>query len=239
MRLGQVRGGEIQPGSPLLVETMWQVSTTPIKNYSVSAQLLDETGRRVAQADGRPFDGAFDTSNWAPTDSYPDATSLQIPGGLAPGEYHLAISVYDGRLSLGQQTVMALPYLPGSSTGFQGKAVTNAGWTIDRVRLGTGASGALVVVVTGVVNSSPDRAYTWFAHVLDRQGRLLAQDDHPPVSGTMSWRAGDPIQEVFQMPDPGASQVEIGAYDARGTRVQFQVDGTMSDHLLIDPHEHI
>ena len=55
----------------------------------------------------------------------------------------------------------------------------------------------------------------------------------------MSWRAGDPIQEVFQMPDPGASQVEIGAYDARGTRVQFQVDGTMSDHLLIDPHEHI
>jgi len=55
MRLGQVRGGEIQPGSPLLVETMWQVSTTPIKNYSVSAQLLDETGRRVAQATGVPL----------------------------------------------------------------------------------------------------------------------------------------------------------------------------------------
>ncbi|MDW8072598.1 MAG: hypothetical protein RMK79_14145, partial [Anaerolineae bacterium] len=63
--------------------------------------------------------------------------------------------------------------------------------------------------------------YTTFVHVLDREGRVVAQVDHVPGNGafpTTGWLPGEVIADRFVIsaaPDQlaSASQLEVGVYD--------------------------
>ncbi|MBL8147564.1 MAG: glycosyltransferase family 39 protein [Anaerolineae bacterium] len=78
----------------------WQVpagSTSPPLDYSIGFQLLDSAGQLIAQSDG-PINhyGAtiVQTSQMEPGRIYMDERTLPLPAGLPPGDYQLAVVVY-------------------------------------------------------------------------------------------------------------------------------------------------
>lgn len=85
------------------------------------------------------------------------------------------------------------------------------------------------------------QSYTAFAHALGPDGRVLAQQDNPPVNGarpTSSWKPEELIVDQYRLAGTGANvPIEVGMYDPRTmTRVPLY-DGAGSrlpeDRLLI------
>ena len=75
----------------------WRVEQTPALNYSIGLHLLNSEGALVAQLDrnivhyGQPLE----TSQLEPGRIYIDSRALPLPDGLPPGDYRLALIVYD------------------------------------------------------------------------------------------------------------------------------------------------
>jgi hypothetical protein len=227
--LRQVRPGPLEPGKPWPVYLAWEASAPPSADYTISLQLFDGHGQRVAQHDEQPFAGVLPTSQWSPGKAYDDLVMLPPPGSLLPGVYRLQVSVYGGGQSAGRsQTVALVPQglMPASLL----PAPADAGWTIDRLELGATPEG-YDVAMEGSVQAAPQADYTWFVHALDPGGKLIGQDDHPPLAPTSAWQAGERFVEVFHLPAalPRGSVLEIGAYDPAGHRVAF----SGADHLLV------
>jgi hypothetical protein len=224
LRLRQIESTPLTAGKLWPVRLAWETTSQPAADYTVSLQLFDQTGQRVAQHDSQPLDGALPTSRWQPGQAYEDVAMLQLPAVLAPGAYHLSASVYD--LAGGQ--TMPLEPLTSVTYGLQPlnlpQSPSTAGWTIESVQAGPG-----LLAIQGSVQTAPTTSYTWFAHVLDASGRLIAQDDHPPLTPTTVWQPGDRFSEVFRLDARGA--VELGAYDATGRRATFG----SSDHIDVPP----
>ena len=67
-----------------------------------------------------------------------------------------------------------------------------------------------------------ERSYTGFVHLLDQEGRIVAQDDHLPLHGqrpTTAWVEGEVIEDGYELRlpadlPPGDYWLEIGLYDA-------------------------
>ncbi len=59
--------------------------------------------------------------------------------------------------------------------------------------------------------------YQFFAHVLDAQGSIIAQQDRPPLGGyypTSAWRSGESVQDKLFFPQtPDAAALRIGWID--------------------------
>ena len=159
-----------------------------------------------------------------------------MPGNLQPGIYRLKVSVYGrGQALAGQQrTVLRLAYLPALHSR-QVDATTSAGWEVAGLSWGQDGAGGLVVTLTGSVQSEPKADYTWFAHVLDAKGRVIAQDDHPPVAAAHTWQPGDRLSEVFRMDDSAKARwLELGAYTPAQRRAIFRMpDRSRSNRILV------
>ena len=92
--------GVARRGAALPLVLYWQADRPVNTSYTVFTQLMDATGRIVAQQDNVPVMGLAPTDTWQPGVMVRDPYSLQIPAGTAPGFYELHIGLYDaaGRL---------------------------------------------------------------------------------------------------------------------------------------------
>lgn len=234
LQLRQVRAPELTPGHAWPLYLAWEASSPPRSDLTVSLQLFDGSGKRIAQHDGQPFEGALPTSRWQPGMTYQDVASLEVPAALPAGLYGLAAATYDRTAGAPTQTLAVLPY---GLRPLEFQPVTaSPGWTTDKVQ-GSALDGEYVVAVQGRVQTRPAADYTWFVHLLDASGQLIAQDDHPPIAPTSSWQSGDSFLETFRLtttPSAG-SQLEIGAYDTSGRRATFQSSTGPTDHLIVSP----
>ncbi|MGH2461668.1 MAG: DUF2079 domain-containing protein [Chloroflexota bacterium] len=84
--------------------------------------------------------------------------------------------------------------------------------------------------------------YTVFAHLVDGQGKLIAQHDAPPDGGlksTTAWLKGEVIDDQLTIALPAGislanSHLEIGLYDpVTGRRLSARQDGKAVDHLTV------
>jgi hypothetical protein len=81
-------------GQTLAVDLYWQALAAPGRDYAVSLQLLDSSGRLVAQHDAPPVAGAYPTAHWQAGERVLDRHPLALPADLA-GEYRLQVVVYE------------------------------------------------------------------------------------------------------------------------------------------------
>lgn len=103
------------PGSALEVILHWHALATPDRDYHAFVHLLDASGKTVAQHDGPPGSEGrkLPTLGWLPGEYLTDTHLLQLPSGLANGEYRLGVGLYDPRSwqRLGERVVLDTPLM--------------------------------------------------------------------------------------------------------------------------------
>ena len=72
----------------------WHAQGAPREAFTESLQLLDASGRLVAQQDQEPLKGDFPTSSWRQGDVIDETVQLQVSTDRASGEYRLALVLY-------------------------------------------------------------------------------------------------------------------------------------------------
>lgn len=77
----------------------WMVEETPLRDYSISVQVLDASGALITQSDGAltppGSEGAIATTQLQPGGTYLDERLLVFPARPAQGEVRLQLVVYD------------------------------------------------------------------------------------------------------------------------------------------------
>ncbi|HUX86369.1 MAG TPA: hypothetical protein VMW65_05160, partial [Chloroflexota bacterium] len=227
------------PGGSLAVDLLWRSLADTSTDYSVFTQLLDANQVRVAQDDAWPDRFSFPTSVWFPGDRRHDRYDLQLSPTLKPGIYTLVAGMYarpslrrlllrgsqagQDHVTLGtvkvsaQNQVFGTPAPVAARDDNLGGEIALTGAQIEPL-----ATGRLVVDLRWQAVVRPRTGYTAFVHVIDRQGRLVAQHDSPPLNGaypTQFWDPGDTVDDrvTIQLPNslpPGSYQVVVGLYQA-------------------------
>jgi len=83
------------PGGTLYLYLYWEALTRMEHDYKVFTQILDETGRIVAQQDRVAGAASYPTSHWEPGAVVRDRFLLTVQRDAAPGTYRLIVGMYD------------------------------------------------------------------------------------------------------------------------------------------------
>ncbi len=87
--------GPLRPTDVVQVSLLWRSLEPPDVDYTVFVHLVDEEERVWAQHDGQPAGGSRPTSSWQPGEEFADNHGLALPSDIAPGEYQIAVGLYD------------------------------------------------------------------------------------------------------------------------------------------------
>ena len=92
--VGYRLGEGAQPGQPLKIALYWRARAAPPEDYTVFVHLVNTAGELVAQHDGQPVGGDYPTSFWDAGETVKDEHEIELPAGLAPGEYRVQVGLY-------------------------------------------------------------------------------------------------------------------------------------------------
>jgi hypothetical protein len=97
IRLGRVRlsAETLAPGDTLTVVLVWESDGQVERSYKVFCHVVSGDGELVAQQDGVPLYGVRPTSSWRAGEVIEDSYEILLGDDLAPGEYELAVGMYD------------------------------------------------------------------------------------------------------------------------------------------------
>ncbi len=120
------------------------------------------------------------------------------------------------------------------------------GITLAGYRVAVEEGRALKLTLLWAATGATATPYTVFAHLLDRQGKLVAQSDSQPAAGlkaTTAWLAGETVVDEREIPlprgiTPADTRLEIGLYDpATGRRLRARIAGQTVDHVELPTQE--
>jgi mannosyltransferase len=86
----------VKPGDVLYLSLYWQSDAPLTVSYKVFTHLLDATGWMRGQRDNPPVGGTYPTTEWQPGEVIVDRYEIAIPPDAPPGNYRLAVGMYDG-----------------------------------------------------------------------------------------------------------------------------------------------
>jgi hypothetical protein len=86
---------EYSPGDIVNMQLIWEKVAANDLDAKVFVHLYNEAGEIVAQHDGYPANGTRPPYNWHIGEQIADPHPIQLPPDLTPGEYQLAIGMYD------------------------------------------------------------------------------------------------------------------------------------------------
>lgn len=96
----------IKPGEPAIVLLYWHRRAPALEtDYTVFVHLINQNNRIVAQYDAQPRKGTLPTSRWLRYVTIVDPIVLPIPTDTPPGDYRLAIGMYEP--STGERLLVA------------------------------------------------------------------------------------------------------------------------------------
>jgi hypothetical protein len=83
-----------RPGGSFQVDLLWKTDEHVAQDYTVFVHLLDATGALTAQHDSGPRGGTYPTSLWEKDEIVLDSVHVILPPRLRPGEYRIAVGMY-------------------------------------------------------------------------------------------------------------------------------------------------
>ncbi len=101
VELAAAETGNASPGAALPVNLKWRVIGATADDWTIGLYLLDAASNVKAQDDRQPCDNSHRTSAWQPGEIIDEDRVLNLPPGLLPGNYTLAVAFY--QLSNGQR----------------------------------------------------------------------------------------------------------------------------------------
>lgn len=210
----------------LKIDLLWQVKQTPGREIPTRLQLIDSNGQPVSSRQQLPRYGTSSTRFWYPNVLVRDEYDLRLPEALAGGDYTLQIA----RGNSGWSTIKTLSLNARNGAGSAytiqhpldarvGDAIHLVGFNAPSLaNIQPGDSIPLTLFWRADQDLSED--YSVFVHVVDRNTKLVAQDDSIPNNGfapTLLWMPGQIISDLhtIELPNslvPGVYQVVAGLY---------------------------
>lgn len=233
---------------PLHLQLYWQAMIAPPADYAEFAQLIGPGGDIIAEVETVPGRGSFPTSDWAAGAIYRDTLSLyprkepaepvsaRLKVGWRP-ERQVPAFPYQARASnvSSQNEVgrvrLAPDVLPVFHPGHS--LAANFGDLVDLVGFDRDAES---VTLYWRARTTIAEDYTVFIHVLDADGRIVAQADNQPRQGeypTSLWQPGEVVRDSHRLSVPaGANQVRVGLYLLQ-TGQRLPIAGLPDDSVLL------
>ncbi len=231
---------------------LWHAVQAPGRDLHVTLQLRG-AGGVVAQCDA-PLTPGYPTSQWTTGEIVRAHHDLPIGGRAAPGRYDLVAFVEGREAVLGSLEVQSRP-INTTAPPIQhplnarfGQSIELLGYTSKSQNPSPKAQStnlpayqlALIWRCTGPVETS----YAVFVHLLDANGRIVAQHDAPVPGGgvpTAGWQPGEvvvdehPVAVPADLP-PGDYRLIAGLYDpVTWARLPVLDDAgqPVGDHVLL------
>jgi 4-amino-4-deoxy-L-arabinose transferase-like glycosyltransferase len=231
--------GPLEAGRSVLpVDLTWR-PTAPAASRAAQAvvglRLVGPTGHVWAQRDAQPRDGLLPFAAWPAGEAGHDRHGLLVPAGTPPGDYRLALRVYDGS---------SLEVLPATFAGGSGGEVILGNVqvvrpaepppvealpvdqpldvTLEPLRLlGTSLAEQGPLLPGQVVNvdlfwqalSDPGQDFLPRLQLVDEAGQAVSELVEKPVAGsypTAWWQAGELVRDPHAL--PVAAGVAPGRY---------------------------
>ncbi len=252
-----------QPGDEVPVSLYWHAGEKPEVEALAFVQILGREKEAISGVDCYPGRGTFPPSLWEPDVIYHDRYLLPIPrDAKAPTIAALHAGLYNEsrqRLTMkrGNNEVFSdlllldvIPLRPIHPTsdrvdqpvGAQfGEAITLVGYDLSAEQVMAGET--ISVTLVWRAERSLDTDYTAFLHLIDQDGGLISQSDHPPIDGaypTSFWRAQEIVRDPHILTTdasvpPGDYSLVTGMYNSR-TRDRLPIqteDGETKSSLQI------
>jgi hypothetical protein len=233
------------PGKPGRMLIYYRALNRMYPMYSAQLTVSDITGKIWSETASIPGSTYFPTYRWWQLgEYYRDSMSINLPADAPVGLYNLDLSwyVYDlnartaddsrefkvplGTIQVGD---MAVTNIQNPANIRVGDAITFLGWNSSAVTVARGQS--LDVDLFWRAVKPLKESYTVFVHLVDAEGRVIADADSPPSRGlypTDRWSVGDGVRDrhTLTIPAnlaPGNYAIEAGMYlPATGARLPVE-----------------
>lgn len=238
-----VSSGEVIAGGDLQVTLYWQAQRRLEEDYSPFLHLDDIRPNYVSWSLSEKLSPAdIPTSSWAPGFYVSDRHSLTVSPETPPGVYVLRAGLYvpdtgkrlpildqQGKVAsesieLGRVLVRRAEPIDLSSTTLVGPIVFGQriellGYRLEHDSVKPGNYFRLWLYWKAAAEISED--YIVFVHLLDADGKTVAQSDGLPGSGlypTWAWTPGETVEDEHLVPleigaSPGPYQLSVGLYE--------------------------
>jgi len=220
----------LTPGETATVSLHWQPLRPLDSDYTTFVHLLNADGRVIGASDHRPGGVYYPTSLWKPGETLSDTHTLSLAPDLGRPPYALEVGLYTGDKELRH---LGQPQRVGMIGGVRPPDAIPADLA-HRLDAAFGGQIALRGYETAMqadrlalklywqALTAPAADYTVFVHVLDQDGKIVAQYDGPLAGGEMptrAWSPGATFADTISIPlppslAPGTYRVVAGLYDA-------------------------
>lgn len=227
------------PGDLVTLHWVWEAAFDPPASVLAAVKLADASGAVVRTWNVAPSASWWPTDAWSEGQRWVGQPVLRLPGSLQSGDYVLSAGLpgCDGLASVDVR-VVAPERRWNVPDGFTlvdgavlGDVVRLAGYSVFPREVVAGD--AVQVQLAWQAVAEMETAYRVFVHVVDGEGRLLAQDDGEPVTWTRptpGWAVGEVVVDSREVAVPGevaagAYEIRVGLYVPGGARLLLPTGG--------------
>lgn len=238
-----------RPGDVIAVQWVWEAVASPEPRVEATLALLSSDNTAVRTWALPLVAGWWPTDSWQPGDRWAGRHIVRLPGDLDSGSYRLTVSLPECPNMAEVPVAVDAPvrvwevpsgYAPMSVIFSPPDASDVPHVELVGLRLSDRDATAGQTLEAGLAwraLTAMDTSYRVFLHLLDGEGRLVAQDDGEPAAWsrpTTGWATGEVVVEMRQVTvpadaEPGSYTLRVGLYEEEGPRLQLPGgdDGTV------------
>ncbi len=214
---------EMDAGDAALLTTFWRSDRQPEDNL-VARLVLAAPGAQPVVEYSLPLAAPwFPTTSWRTGDVWRGQVMLRVPAGAESGDYELRVAVPESATPAALPVTIRVSAPPRSFTRpatsneldvTLGTVATLVGFDSSTPAVQPGES--ITVTLVWQALDTPAESYRVFVHLVDSDGRLVAQSDGIPdhwTRPTTGWIAGEYVVDAHSITVPG--DTADGAYELR------------------------
>jgi len=228
---------QADPGDPVWMSTFWRADEQPEEDLMLRLELLGPRDSSVTSYTRSPVAAWHPTSVWRPGGVWRGRHRLYLPADLSTAVYTWTLSLSpssDPPIPLSQLSVTAPeriyeePSVDIETAVPLGDIATLLGANVVPADLVVRPGRALTATLFWRAESETTMSYHVFLHLVDAEGKLVAQSDGIPAGWnrpTTGWVAGEVIPDPRTLNIPagvpaGGYALVAGLYDPDGERLR-------------------
>jgi hypothetical protein len=234
------------PGGRVRVELAWRAAAEVTATVPVSLGLKAADSRAVELWRGEIGGGKVGHArgDWPAGQTVCQPVDVTLPADLPPGQYEWTLAAWSELRSLGtirlaeRPGALSLPHPAAPARVALSDKVLYLGR--DPLPESVAPGGSLELGLYFQAQQAMAEGYKVFVHLVDADGRIVAQHDGRPVGGdyaTNDWRADEVVRDAHALTVPaeaqwGACELRAGLYDEVTGR-RLPVAGSDTGYVIV------